>query len=185
MHSRITQISTFLAITLIWSALFDLSPKAVAEEQSQSLSPVALEIFDHCLNVALQGRQLSEKEFISEIKPKFEACSGSVAGSLKVELEEDFECLIEIPKDYHSPVETRERLEMLKSSEFNGRAEHCRWLLGVDGGRATLLQCTLRRQSEPENVFRIHAGIFPTSGAVLWLRPILIFDANGQLRLGD
>jgi hypothetical protein len=185
MNLRMIQLSTFWAITLVWSTLFDLAPKAVAGEQGQNLSPVSLEIFDHCLDVALQSRQLSEEEFLNEIKPKIDAYSGSVVGSLRVELEEDFECLVEIPKDYYNPAKTHKRLEMLKSSQFNGRAEGCHWLLGLEGGRATALQCTLHRLSEPANTFQVNAGIFPSRGVVFWLRPMLIFDANGHVRLGN
>lgn len=160
-------------------------PHAKADGHDTDLSPVAVKVFRYCLDAAFEGRQLTDKIVSDEVLQVIEGTDYFGEHHLLIEVRDDFECYLEIPSESFNARKLRDLLVSSKASGFDGRVKHCRWVLGVDGGRASLLQCSLSSNSDPANSFRVRAGIVPYKGAIFWVEPLLIFDGDGRLRLSE
>lgn len=181
---KTSSFQTAAGVGLALTILFLITLGVNAEEKGKGLSPVALKVFEHCIDAAGQNRQLTDQQLKTELRPIFDASSGSATGSFTVETEDDFECYVQVPIDSFDPKVLRGFLEAGQASNFEGRVNHCSWLVAVQGGLASVLRCSLYSTSEPANIFQVNFGIFPSQGAIFWLEPVLIYDDNGYIRLG-
>ena len=185
MNFRMVSFQKAACIRLALALLFLTTPIVIADEAGKSLSPFALKVFEYCMDAAIESRQLTEHQLVTELRPTLEEFSGSARGSLTFEIEDDFECVVQIPTESYDPKTLRGLLVTLQVSSFDGRVNGCYWVSGVQGGRASVLQCSLHSKSDPANIFQVNTGIFPVQGAIFWIKPVLIFDEDGYVRLGD
>jgi hypothetical protein len=177
------QKTTVFKLTL--AILLLSATNAISDERSKSLSPLAPKVFEYCMDAAIESRELTEQQLTADLRSSFEELSGSASGSLTVEVDDDFQCYVQIPTESYDPRMLRELLVTLQASSFNGRTRRCGWLVGIQGGRASVLQCSLRGKSDPANSFQVNVGILPDQGAMFWIKPVLIYDDDGFVRLGD
>lgn len=157
------------------------------DDPGEGLGPVAFEILDHCIDAAIRSEQLSNETFADEIRPQIDAYAGTVVGNLHIQIEEDYACLVRVPVGNYIASAIREHLETQKSTNFDGRTDHCSWVIGLEGGRATGMQCSFRAEAVSgwQNAFTLSAGIFPSEGAMFAVNARMIFDRDGYIRLVD
>jgi len=166
---------------LLAMLVLGLSPQAAsADEQRTGLLPFALSVFSFCMDASLESRQLTDKHVLSFISPLLEGFSGPEDASLSVETGENFECSVTIPAGGYSPTKLRETLEEAQASGFDGRVDRCAWSLVA---RNSILSCVLRSKSDPANSFQVLAGLVPNEGAFFWIKPTLIFDKDGYVKI--
>ena len=182
------KISPQNLLLLVLSAAVILSvywmfPKRDANTQIGDLAPIALEAFDHCINSAIQGVPLSEETLGAEIVALSETVPGPKGSSFYFEIKEDFKCLVVVPPQYYDPIEMRERFAQLKASKFDGRMSNCGWGSNWGGEPATVLGCNMNSESNPSYSFKLSLVFFAPDSAIFWLRPFLIFDTDGYVKI--
>ena len=94
-----------------------------------------------------------------------------------------FECEVELKKSYFNASAVRTRLEAIRLTDFAGKDGNCRWKTIQNDQIAEALRCPIARQSEPKNAFLLHFGIIAGDSMLLWLQPVMTFDAEGLMTL--
>ena len=155
--------------------LFWFWPRDEQDQQSIDLSPLALEVFDKCINAALTGEPLSVAELGADVTSIFEADSEPASSKLGVELGENFACLVRVRHQHFDPKALRERLEALKISRWDEGRNWCYWRASHQGNSlVTFLTCSIVREGEPTNSFptnsfTVNLGFIAGGDAMFWM----------------
>jgi len=177
-----TNFKILASITIALLIFLWLFPRYNQDQQSVDLSPIALEVFDNCINAAFLNRPLSNEELAAKMITQIETSSPPIPFTLNVELEDDFECLMELPKQYYDRKLLHERLVQLKSTRFDDRLTNCRWRLGKQV--YSILSCFMKSKVYPENIFQV-SFIISFESTFFLVQPRLIYDTDGPVRLAN
>lgn len=181
MNLSSTNLKILAATAIALFVIFWQFPWNKQDQQSVDLSEIALKTFDLCINAAFLSRPLSNEELAAEIISLSEALLiPPKNASFNFERQEDFECVVEIPKHYYDPKLLHERLVWLKSTRFDGRFTNCKWRLGKNV--SSILSCSMESKVDPGNIFGV-SFIISFESAYFWVQPRLIYDTDGRVRL--
>lgn len=182
------KISIAIAIIALVGSL--LISKKNKEQHIVDLGPIALEVFDSCINSARLSKPITEIELAEKAASILKQTSKPAQmnhvtslHTLELEVEDDFDCFVAVPHQSYNPKILRQQLDVLKTSSFDGRVKNCFWKNGKSGKLTSILSCTLSSNTAHRNLFRLNIGLIASEGVYFWVQPSLIFEADGKVRL--
>ncbi|MEH6737483.1 MAG: hypothetical protein V7695_02920 [Sulfitobacter sp.] len=177
------QIRTLGIAALALGVLFSLFPRPDPDEQRSDLTPVLLEVLEHCIDAAILSKPLSGDKRAAELVAEFDGLLKLAGDNLMFGIEDNFGCWGEVLKQSYDPRQLRERLEAFQASGFNGRVNFCSWRTAHQDVPSSSLVCSFKSASKPENHFRVTVGIVGSMGAFFEVKPTLIFRTDGFARI--